>query len=506
MTVIDTTDPVIHVFPANDTIEVGTTGNYLNWTVVELDPGTYNVTINSVFDQEITYNNGTVILDINDLSIGFYNITAVFFDNSGNLANDTVFINVTDTIAPTISEATDVIVEFGTVGNSVNWTAYDVVPHNYTVYIDSINWTSGFWSNGSIVTIAIDGLDVGNHSLQIRFADTTNNNDYAEIVIVVRDTTQPVWLETPLNQVVEYGSAFFYNVNASDYSYLSYSLNDTTNFLIDTLTGEIHNASYLIVGIYPLQINVTDSLGNILSLTITVTVEDTTIPTWIVPLEDHVIELGIEFRYKVNASDLSTISYTLNDTINFVIGSSSGIISNATNLVVGAYGLQITVTDDFGNALIAMITVTVEDTTVPDILISPDNIQYTVGATENIAIWLISDLDSHNYSVFVDDVLLTANTWESGTPVVIHLDGLVEGVHTVEIYFYDQSGNVISDSITVTVIPEVTISTTTTTTTPTTTEPTIPPPEGTPLILLIGGGAAAAVIVVLGIILLKKKS
>ncbi|MCK5238830.1 MAG: hypothetical protein KAR33_04730, partial [Candidatus Thorarchaeota archaeon] len=413
MTIVDTTAPSITVFPADDTIEVGTSGHYLNWTLVELDPGTYNVTINSVFSEEISYSNGTVILDIDGFALGFYNITTIFYDNSGNLANDSVYITVSDTIAPVITSQTDVILEFGSIGNFVNWTATDVVPNNYTVYVDATYWTSGFWSNGTILSIPVDGLAVGNHTFQIHFADTTNNQDLAEIVIVVQDTIQPTWIETPENQVLELGASFYYNVNASDLSAISYSIDDGTNFAINSLTGEISNATNLAVGVYELQINATDNLGNVLSLT---------------------------------------------------------------------------------------ISVSVEDTVSPEISLFPDDIQFTTGTTGHSAIWIATDLDPGNYSVYIDGTLFTTDSWSSLVPIVIVVDGLSEGTHTVEIRFSDSSGNMITDSITVIVIPEIT--------TPTTlTETITPPDEGTPMIiLLIGGGVAAVAIVVLGILVLKKKT
>ncbi len=415
MTVIDTTAPVIDIFPSDDTIEVGTTSNFLNWTVIELDPLTYNVSINSVFDQEIVYTNGSVLFNIDSLTLGYYNITAVFFDNSGNYANDSVFINVTDTIAPVISAGNDIVIEYGSVGNVVNWTATDVLPNNYTVYLDAANWTSGFWSNGSVVSVSIDGLSVGNHTFIIHFADTSNNHDSVEVVISVLDSTIPSWVVLPENQTIELGSLFYYDVNASDMSALTYTINDTSNFTIDSLSGEITNATILIVGVYDIQITVTDSEGNVLT---------------------------------------------------------------------------------------ESITITVEDTVAPIIFTSPDDIQYTVGETGNVAIWTVEDLDPGRYTVSFDDGVVNAYTWTQSNPILVIVDGLSEGTHTVVLIFYDNSGNMITDSLTVVVVP---LSTSTSTTPTTTTTPTTPPAEGSPMILLVGGGAAVAAIVVLGIILLKKK-
>ncbi|MFW9976542.1 MAG: right-handed parallel beta-helix repeat-containing protein [Candidatus Thorarchaeota archaeon] len=509
MTVIDTTAPSISVFPSDDTIEAGTMGNVLNWTVVELDPAYYNVTINSEFSEEIEYNNGTVILDIDGMILGFYNITVEFFDNSGNLVNDSVYITVTDTIAPMISAETDIVLEFGSVGNVANWTSTDVLPFNYTAYIDATNWTSGFWSNGSVVSIDIDGLSVGNHTLRIYFADTTSNTDYAEIVISVRDRTNPTWDQPPEDQVFEYGTSFYYDINATDLSVISYSINNSIYFEIDTASGVIANITNLLVGNYGLQINATDALGNVLTISITITVEDTTDPLWIQTPEQQILELGLPFFYDVNASDLSTLSYTIDDTTHFHIDSLNGEITNATFLDVGVYELQVTATDSEGNVLSTTFVITVDDTISPVIDTSPNDMEYTEGTTGHTVIWIVTDLDSGNYSLYIDDEYISTESWTSLVPIIIVVEGLSEGEHTIELRFFDNSGNMITSSITITVTPSLSTSITNTPSTPITDTATTPitPPEGAPMLLVVVGvGVSGIVLVALGIGAIKKRA
>lgn len=324
LTIIDTTSPSIIEFPANDTIEFGTPSNYLNWTLSELDPSVFNVTINNEFSEQLPYANGTVLLNIDGLPLGYNNITVVFYDNSGNIANDSVFITVSDTISPIISPQSDVVLEFGSIGNIVNWTASDLLPSNYTVFIDESYWTSGSWDNESEVSISIDDLSIGNHSFQITFGDSSNNQEMAEIGINVRDTV------------------------------------------------------------------------------------------------------------------------------------------------------------------------------LPEIVSSPEDIEYNFGTTGNILGWIVTDLDSGNYSVYIDDTYVTTGTWTSSLPVEISIDGLSVGSHIVEIRFSDGSGNIVLDTVSVVVIDVTTDSSETTTGLPTN--------GGFPILGIVGMGASAIILVALGLIFIRKKA
>ena len=86
---------------------------------------------------------------------------------------------------------------------------------------------------------------------------------------------------------------------------------------------------------------------------------DTIAPTWSITPTDQVITIGVAFSYQVQAVDASGIaSYLVNDTVNFTI-SSTGLITNLTSLVLGAYGLNVSASDQSGNTIFREITITV---------------------------------------------------------------------------------------------------------------------------------------------------
>jgi len=87
-------------------------------------------------------------------------------------------------------------------------------------------------------------------------------------------------------------------------------------------------------------------------------------PVWLQTPADQTITVGDVFRYDLNAtaSPPGIDEWWINDTVHFTIDS-LGIITNATPLPPGVYGLQVWVNDTQGNTLTATFKVTVQETT-----------------------------------------------------------------------------------------------------------------------------------------------
>ncbi|TFG11266.1 hypothetical protein EU537_12825, partial [Candidatus Thorarchaeota archaeon] len=119
------------------------------------------------------------------------------------------------------------------------------------------------------------------------------------------DTVEPTWDEVPEDRFIEFGSNFRYDLNASDPSGIDeWRINSTTYFVVDT-EGIITNIQPLSVGDYGIQVLVNDTVNNTQTHEFTLTVQDTTSPTWGHAFSNHTLEFGDEFRYDLNATDLS---------------------------------------------------------------------------------------------------------------------------------------------------------------------------------------------------------
>jgi len=175
------------------------------------------------------------------------------------------------------------------------------------------------------------------------------------------------WNETPTDQEREPNKSFRYDLNVTAWLGVdTWWVNDTTHFAIDG-DGVITNATSLGPpgATYGLWVRVNDTCSDFLSVNFTLTVWEWTPPSWDEVPSDQGIELGTSFRYDLNASDPSGIDqWWINDTTHFTIDS-DGVITNATFLAAGGYGLEVSVNDTCANVQTAHFLVDVADTVAP---------------------------------------------------------------------------------------------------------------------------------------------
>ncbi|MBW2965767.1 cadherin repeat domain-containing protein [Candidatus Woesearchaeota archaeon] len=204
-------------------------------------------------------------------------------------------------------------------------------------------------------------LNEGSNIIYV-YAENASNPidlDIAGVADINIDVSAPTWDSNPINHTIEYGSAFSYDVNASDLQSVTYSVNDTANFAVDA-NGLITNTAVIALGTHHLQINATDPFNHTNSTTITITVQDTTPPVWVQTPANQTLAYRENLNYNIAASDLAGISiYFINDTSNFTIDSTTGVLTNPNFLSPGIYSLNISVNDTSNNILSQIITITV---------------------------------------------------------------------------------------------------------------------------------------------------
>ncbi|VVB54263.1 Uncharacterised protein [uncultured archaeon] len=296
---------------------------------------------------------------------GTYTVSLKVTDNDG--------LNATNSTTAAITVTSDVTAPSGVTGltnitykqNYINWTWSDPAEPDF----DHVE----VYLNGSFQSNVTKGIQFYNatglaydtiYMIGLKSVDTSGNVNSSMVTDVAStaslpDTTPPVWLPIPSNQTLELGTAFDYTVAATDPLSVTYSVNDTVNFEINSISGHITNATALSKGVYGLNVTARDASGNENPVSITVTVSDNIAPAWNPDPSDQIIQVGTSFSYSVNADDQSVITYKINNT-NFEINSGTGLITNKTALNAGAYGLNITATDDSGNSISRIITVTVQ--------------------------------------------------------------------------------------------------------------------------------------------------
>jgi parallel beta-helix repeat protein len=128
----------------------------------------------------------------------------------------------------------------------------------------------------------------------------------------------PTWVELPNDQVIDYWSQpFYYDLNATAPSAMTWAVNDTTQFIIDS-NGILQSSGDLPVGSYGLSIKVTNFYGVHITGSFQLTVQEITPPEWIAGPMDLVINFGEGVYYGLIAMDQSGLAeWAINDTCNF---------------------------------------------------------------------------------------------------------------------------------------------------------------------------------------------
>jgi hypothetical protein len=106
------------------------------------------------------------------------------------------------------------------------------------------------------------------------YGNTLSSHFIVIIVAEISDTIPPVWISTPSEQTLDYGSPLTLQLAAWDASGIEYGwVNDTIHFAIDE-NWIIRNASTLEPGVYGLEVRMYDTFDNYCSANLTVIILD----------------------------------------------------------------------------------------------------------------------------------------------------------------------------------------------------------------------------------------
>jgi hypothetical protein len=392
-----------------------------------------NNTINFTIDT-----NGLLTKNVG-LAIGIYFVQVNISDGI-DIISIVISISVKDCTPKWDILPTNQNIEYGS-PFSYSITASDLQPVIYFVN-DTTNFqidTNGLLTNKTFLVLKL-------YTIQLNASDGIHTTS-AVITINVQDTTAPKWNVTPTDQIIEYGDPFIYSVKALDLRTIYYTVNDTINFVIDN-NGFITNGSIIPMGVYTIQLNVTDNI-NIISNIIKITVQDTIAPIWNELPQDQNVEYGDLFVYNIKASDLRPITYFINDTTNFNINN-NGMLMSKVFLTLKIYIIKINASDGI-HATSAIIKINVQDTIAPKWDVMPQDKTIKLGQSFRYNIHA-SDLRPVIYGVSdflnfaVDGIgTLTNNTILKAGPYYIQLsasDGINMNTTRIIILVIDPNAKV----------------------------------------------------------------
>ncbi|MFW9886433.1 MAG: nitrous oxide reductase family maturation protein NosD, partial [Candidatus Thorarchaeota archaeon] len=194
------------------------------------------------------------------------------------------------------------------------------------ILIDSASSGNQFrWNvfrNNAIVSVFCDGPI---NTFDYNFYDHYVGNDFdgdgigdtphlisgsaatADVHPLLMEPAYPEWDSTPSDQNLEFGDRLSFDLEISPPIPVdTWEISNTILFLIDD-SGTVVDRGVLEVGVYPIDVVVTNAHGLSLEGSFTVTVEDTTSPVWVSQIQDRTYSYGQDIEIQLIAWDLAGV-------------------------------------------------------------------------------------------------------------------------------------------------------------------------------------------------------
>lgn len=443
----------------------------LTWNVTDIHASIYDLYINDVLvNDSISWISGiSVSYNLSALSVGYYNFTIFFYDESGNNYNNTVWVIILDNTVPSLISYPDTYIgKNETDIPDLEWIAFDAHPDIFEVYLNSVLIRSGAWISNVTIDPNTLALLLGNNTLTIILFDEVDiygsNNITDTIIIELFDTINPYIGSRPddisvtEDNIVESIVWIF-----TDDHPANYEIRFDNGTLADEGTwssgaGITYFNPLLPKGTYILTITVYDEDQNPNNDTITITVLDNIIPNIIInPYFNNIpfVE-GQEQDLLWSALDRHPGMYTLIiDTIPY----KSDIWSNnelmrisVSGLKKGDHNLTLVVYDTTSNPAVYVYWVSVVDKTVP-ILNSPMGpLEYEEYGDPIPLYWNVFDKYPDNYIIYRDGISYKTGIWEANNSVGLDIYLYLQGEYNFTIVLYDESKNNLVNTVFLTVI------------------------------------------------------
>jgi len=242
--------------------------------------GKLNLTVswvNSTYDY--TYN---VSAAFDEFIIGFYEVKLRAYDHNSNFAEDIISLRIYENVTPSIDGPDPIEFYYTLTGRSLTWNVTDDFVNEYRITDNDTAIASGdIDAEEPVITISLDGLEIGVHNFTLYANDTSGNTaTHSVLVTVLADDIAPIIVYTPSDFAYAQGDRVpTRNWTATDdfKDFYTISLDDDVVIEDDWISEDIQfDFSGFIEGTHTVTLRVYDIGGNVAESTVTVIVTQST--------------------------------------------------------------------------------------------------------------------------------------------------------------------------------------------------------------------------------------
>ncbi len=349
---------VVDLTPPSLTIDEPEQGSYfdsyevtVNWTVVEENPWTAEVSVDGGAWVDIGTVDGH---EFTGLAEGDRNLSVRVIDAAGNVNQSYVNVNI-DTTEPSleISSPTD-----GHVTNAstilVEWTVTDDSPVTMSISYDGSTW----WAADTADDHTFD-LDDGDNVLWVRAVDELGHENVTTLTVTMDTVAPQVSITSPTDDSIHSTGTVEMTWTVVEEHEWSAEVSVDGGAWIDVGKVNSHEFTLLDDGSRTLQLRVTDAAGNVETSSVTINVDKTS------PVanagDDREVEEGtsVVFDGSASSDNVAVTNYTWTLTYGGETVTLYGVSPSHTFGAEGTYTVTLTVKDAAGNEAVDTMTVTV---------------------------------------------------------------------------------------------------------------------------------------------------
>ena len=364
-------------------------------------------------DASASDNCGTVSIEVSSETIdgdaaGNYTVVRTFTatDDCGNSTSATQTITVQDTTAPELTIPADYTAECS---DELVMDAATASDNCGEVTIEEVSET-------------IAGDCAGNYTITRTFTatDDAGNSTSATQTITVQDTTAPEFTSVPADYTAECSDELILDDASASDNCGTVSIEVSS----ETIDGDAAG-NYTVVRTF----TATDDCGNSTSATQTITVQDTTAPELTIPA-DYTAECSDELVMDAATASDNCGEVTIEEVSETIAGDCAGNYTITRTF---------TATDDAGNSMSATQTITVQDTTAPELSIPAD---YTAECSDELILDDATATDNCTSCNDNFDFTSTAEGYGLSLELVDdHEEGVLAGMSTYRVYLEVANAN-----------------------------------------------------------------